>query len=116
MNPNTNGIILNIVPLQFSTNLIQIGRVKGIDKESYRQLRERHANTHAFRYDSQADEIQNIAIAPNTDPMGLGDLVSIPEYLPLIARAIQQNIFVWLTGSLRIIRKGKKIVFWGQAD
>jgi len=116
MNQNTNGIILNVVPLKFSSNTIQIGRMKGVDKESYRQLREQYAGTHAFRYDSQADEIQNIAIAPNIDPVGRGDLVSIPEHLPLIARAIQQSIFVWLTGSLRIIRKGKKIVFWGQAD
>jgi hypothetical protein len=86
---NTRGIILNISPLQFSTGTIRIGRMKGIDKETYRQLREQYANTHAFRYDSLADEIQNIAIAPNTEPVGSEQLVSIAEHLPLIARAIQ---------------------------
>jgi hypothetical protein len=36
--------------------------------------------------------------------------------LLLVAKAVQQNILIWLANSLPIIRSNKRLVFWGQAD
>ena len=108
-------LILNIVPILFSSDKIAIGKLH-LNKDQYREYAKKYSHTHAFRYVSETDEVQSIAIKPDTQPLGEEDTVTISDYLPLIARAIQQNIFYWLYGHLRIIRKNKKIIFWGQSD
>jgi len=108
-------LILNIVPIEFNADTVTIGRLK-LDKSTYEEYRNKYSNTHAFRYDSTLDEVQNIPIKPDVKPLGKVDNVSVAKHLPLLARGIQQNIFGWLSNSLRVFRKGKRIVFWGKQD
>lgn len=110
------GLVLNIVPVSFDTDKMVIGRMPNMSKDEYRQLRDAHWETHAFRYDSRHGEILNVPLGPDIDPLGKADEVNLQEYLLLIARAVQHDILVWLAKGLPILRSGKKLVFWGQAD
>ena len=112
---NMSSLTLNIVPIEFSADTVTIGRLR-IDKSTYEDYRNKYSNTHAFRYDSASNEVHNIPIRPDIKPLGDEVIVRIIDYLPLLARGIQQSIFGWLSNNLRIIRKGKKIIFWGKQD
>lgn len=109
-------LILNIVPVAFSAERVVVGRMPDPGKEEYERLRDVHWRTHAFRFDSRTSEVLNVAIVPDVEPIGQRDDVNINEHLLLLARAVQQNILVWLSRSLPIIRGDKKLIFWGQAE
>jgi hypothetical protein len=115
-NQQERGLVLNIVPLSFHADKIMIGRMPNMSKDEYRQLRDEHWETHAFRYDSRHDEILNIALKPDVAPLGTADEVNLQEYLLLVARAVQHDILVRLPKGLPILRSSKELVFWGQAD
>ncbi len=110
-------LILNIAPITFNTDQITIGRLPQMKKEEYEALRAMHWKTHRFRFDSRIQEILNVTIAPGQKPLGKEGIVPIQEHLLLVARAIQQNITVWLADELKlpILRDTKKIVFLGRA-
>ncbi len=110
-----SGLVLNIVPVEFSSNKVKVGELH-IDKASYSEFTQKYSETHAFRYNAENDVVQNIPIKSNEDPLGNVSEVEILRNLPLLARAIQNSIFEWLSNNLRINRKGKKIIFWGKQD
>ncbi|HCB02231.1 MAG TPA: hypothetical protein DEP19_07595, partial [Anaerolineae bacterium] len=109
------GLVLNIVPVEFNSEKVEIGKLS-IKKESYRDFVKKHSDTHTFRYDADTDLVQTISIKPDEKPLGDISEVLVLEHLPLLARAIQNSIFSWLSNNLRINRKGKKIIFWGKQD
>ena len=108
-------LVLNIVPIKFNANEVKIGKIV-LDKSTYKEYLDKYSDTHAFRYDSQLDIVQNIPIKPNVNPLGENYIVQIKDCLPLLARGIQQSIFTWLSNNLRIYRKGKKVIFWGKQN
>jgi len=75
-----------------------------------------HWSTHSFRFDSRTNEIINIAIADNVSPLGEIEEVDIEDHLLLAARAVQRSILVWIAREVPILRGGKQLIFWGQAD
>lgn len=109
-------LVLNIVPVILTADKMTVGRMPKMDEEAYRQLREKHWQTHTFRYDSRAEEILNVSQIANVQPLGQADRVDVQEHLLLLAKAIQHNILLWLANRRPILRGGKKVVFWGQAD
>jgi hypothetical protein len=110
-----SGLVLNIVPVEFSSESVKIGELH-LDKEAYSDFTRKYSETHAFRYDTEHDVVQNIPIRLNVNPLGNISEIEIRKNLPLIARGIQSSIFEWLSNSLRINRRGKKIIFWGKQD
>jgi len=108
--------VLNVVPITFDSDQIEVGRMSGVDKDGLAGLREKHWDTHAFRYDSRTDEVFNISLVANAQPLGQVGSVPIQEHLLLVARAIQQSILVWLSRKLPFLRSNKRLMFWGQTD
>lgn len=113
---NNPGLVLNIVPVTFSSEKLVVGRVAYTDEDKYKELRERHWLTHAFRFDSRTEEIFNVALVADISPIGQIEEVDIQEHLLLVAKAIQHSILIWLAGKLPILKGSKQLVFWGQAD
>jgi Piwi domain len=111
-----DNLVLNVVPVTFEAEKLIIGRMPNVSKDEYQKLQDAHWKTHSFRFDRRTDEILNVSIEPNAKPLGIVDEVNPQDHLLLIARAIQQNILVWLSSSLPILRGNKKLMFWGQAD
>lgn len=108
--------ILNIVPLSFNKDMIEVGRLPKLEGEAYRELREKYWRTHAFRYDSRDENIFNVSLVPDTKPLGTIEAVDISDHLLLLAKAVQRDILVWLADSLTFLKANKKLVFWGKAD
>jgi hypothetical protein len=108
--------ILNIVPIKFNSDTIEVGRLSNFDSEAYRQLREQYWQTHSFRYDNRTKEVLNVTLTKEAIPLGSTEVVKIQEHLLLMARAVQQNILIWLANRRPILRSNKRLVFWGQAD
>jgi len=112
----TQGPILNIVPVQFSTEKIIVGKIPELGKEDYQQLREENWQSHVFRFDKRSQEIFNIPFASNIDPIGDVVTVNISDHLLLLAKAIQHSLLLWLTNNRPILYKSnKKLIFWDQA-
>jgi hypothetical protein len=109
-------LILNIIPISFSSDKIEIGRQPKLGKKEYQELRESYWRTHSFRYDHRTEEVLNIPISQDKGPLGSVDEVLIQDHLLLIGRAVQQNILVWLADKLPILKSSKRLVFWGQAE
>ena len=76
-NTRTSSLLLNIVPISFSADSILVGRVKYENRDIYKELREVHWHTHAFRYDNNSGDIFNIAVVPGTSPLGRTEQVAI---------------------------------------
>jgi hypothetical protein len=116
-NSANSQLTLNIVPIQFGVDEVTIGRMPKMGKEEYLQLRESHWKIHSFRYDSSLDETFNVPLG-SEPPIGQKESVPISAHLPLVARAVQQSILVWLADelALTVLRGHKRLVFWGQAD
>ena len=114
--PTTNQLNLNIVPITFSAEKVIIGYLDYENEDTYSEIREQYWQTHAFRFDSRVQKIANIPIRPDVKPLGLTEEVNVNEHLLLIAKAIQHSILTWLASGLPIIRAGKKLIFWGQAE
>ena len=106
--------ILNIVPITFNREEIGIGRLPNMEKDEYAKLRHDHWRTHVFRFDPRTQEILNVALVPNIDPLGIEDTVIINDHLLLLARAVQHQIMVWIAYRRPILSGGKKLIFWGQ--
>ncbi len=106
-------ITLNIVPITFSEKTISVGRLEYKNEDDYTQLRETYKKTHAFRFDPRDGFIANVAIEPNTPPLGDVEIVEVQENLLLLGRAIQQSILNWLANQLPIIKADKRLTFWG---
>src|SRR5690554_2193762 len=102
--------VLNVVPITFDSDQIEVGRMSGVDKDGLAGLREKHWDTHAFRYDSRTDEVFNISLVANAQPLGQVGSVPIQEHLLLVARAIQQSILVWLSRKLPFLRSNKRLM------
>src|SRR5574341_1298928 len=116
INQETSKLILNIVPISFSVAKARIGWLPYENENAYSKLREQYWQTHAFRFDSRVQKIANIAIKSNTDPLGIIEEADVNEHFFLIAKAIQHSILIWLASGVPIIRAGKKLIFWGQAE
>lgn len=110
-------LVSNIVPVAFSQETFQIGHLPWTSEEAYRELREEHWRTHAFRFDQRYNEILNVALIPGTSPLGWMEEVAIGEHLLLAARAVQQAILIWIATKLPVLKSGnKRLLFLGQAD
>lgn len=113
---NTN-LELNIAPITFSKERAVIGVLPYTDGTAYKQLRDKHWKTHAFRYDNGSGQIYNVAIVAGVSPLGDKQEVTIKEHLLLFARGIQRAILVWIaTKNTRILQETKPLVFWGQTQ
>jgi hypothetical protein len=104
------------VPVTFSSDKLLVGRTKYTNENAYRELRERHWQTHSFRFDSRTRDILDVSIVADATPIGSEDEVDLQEHLLLAAKAIQHSILVWLAHKLPIMRGSKQLVFWGRAD
>lgn len=113
---SSTGLFLNVVPVAFSSETLMIGRTQYTDEDAYRELREQHWQTHAFRFDPRTRDILSVSIVADAAPIGTVEEVDLQEHLLLAAKAIQHSILVWLAHKLPIMRGSKKLVFWGQAD
>ena len=102
--PRKNRLTLNIAPVAFSQESIDIGRVEYKSEESYTRLREEYWQTHAFRFDSRDSMIANVSLKPDAKPLGEVEEVPIQENLLLMAKAIQQSILIWLAGHRPIVK------------
>jgi len=109
-------LTLNVVPVSFSSDTLEIGRVAYTDEDDYARLRGEHWQTHAFRFDTRSREILNVSIVEGVAPLGNLDQVFVGEHLLLAARAVQQSLLVWVARRLHVLRGNKQLVFWGQAD
>src|SRR5438876_1054666 len=109
----TTKLSLNIVPVSFSNDTLRIGRIPYTNDENYRALREAHWQTHTFRYDHRTEDILNVGIAADVDPIGQIEEVDMQEHLLLAAKAVQQSLTNWLAGRRTIVKGGKRLVFWG---
>lgn len=107
---------LNIVPISFSSETLRIGRQSYTDEEQYRALREGHARTHAFRFDHRTQEILNVSLVPDVEPLGQVEEVALQEHLLLAARAVQEIFINWIAGRRTITKGGKRLVFWGNTN
>jgi len=114
MSRNINKI-LNITPVALSNDDVVIGRLPYEEEVAYRKLRETHLHTHAFRYDSRTNEILNITLVPDAEPLGFRAKSKVAENLLLIASAIQRSILIWLIPEIKMINAGKRLSFWGRA-
>lgn len=109
-------LVLNIVPVSLSNNTIRVGRLSDLGPDELRHLRELYWQTHVFRFDARTHEIFNVTVAPNVEPIGQSDEVSVADHQLLVARAIQHAILVWIATKVPVLRANKDLVFWGQAD
>lgn len=109
-------LVLNIVPVTLSRKTIRVGRLANQDADALRRLREAYWQSHVFRYDARTQEILNLAIASDAEPIGKGDDVAVADHQLLVARAVQHAILVWIAVKLPVLRANKDLVFWGQAD
>ena len=109
-------MIFNVVPVDFSREKVRIGQTPYVDEAGYRALRELHWRTHTFRYDRDSGAILNIPVLADVDPLGTVEEVDIRDYLALVARAVQHATLVWIAGRLPVLKGGKQLTFWGQAD
>lgn len=116
MRPTTppTGLVLNIAPVEFSSEVLSIGRMPPIEGEAYQKLREQHWETHCFRFDNRYDEVLNVPVKAGVAPLGRQEDVNPHEYLLLIAKAIQHELLLWLSPQREILRGGKRLVFWGK--
>lgn len=111
--PTEKAVTLNIAPVTFSKETINIGRIEYENEDAYARLRDWNWRTHAFRYDSRDGLISNVAIVPEAKPLGKVETVNVQENLLLLGRAIQYSIINWLANQLPIVRAGKRLTFWG---
>lgn len=109
-------LILNVSPITFSREHVEVGRLAYQGEDSYKELRERHWNTHVFRFDERTRGIANVAVAPHTRPLGSIEQVAVQDYLLLLARAITRSILLWVARDVPVLRGSKDLLFWGQAD
>ncbi len=110
---NQDMLILNIAPITFSEANILVGRLGDLDRQTYREVREKHQRTHVFRFDHREGEVLNVAIAPDVEPLGRVDEVPLHEFL--MGRALQKLILLWLIeNNLRVLKSGKRLVFLGR--
>lgn len=107
---------LNIAPVTFSKKSITIGRIEYKDEQTYADLREKHWQTHAFRFDSRDGLISNVTLVANAKPLGTIETVNVQNHLLLMGKAIQQSILIWLAGQVPILKAGKQMMFWGRAE
>jgi hypothetical protein len=111
--PGQNRPTLNIAPVTFSEGFIKIGRVEYEDEETYARLREKHWQTHVFRFDSRDGRVANVTLRSDVQPLGEVEEVPVQDNLLLMAKAIQQSILIWLAGQRPIVKAGKRLIFWG---
>ena len=113
ISPTDKSVILNIAPITFSKETINIGKIEYENEDEYARLRDWNWRTHAFRYDSRDGFISNVAIAPGVNPLGREETVNVRENLLLLGRAVQQSIINWLANHLQIVKAGKRLTFFG---
>jgi hypothetical protein len=109
-------LLLNLVPISFSKDKIEIGRIAYINEDTYTKLREDNWRTHVFRFDTRTKDILNISLAAGSAPLGMIEEVEIKEHLLLLAKAVQQSTLIWLASDRSILKAGKQLMFWGKAD
>lgn len=109
-------LTLGIAPVIFSTDRVQIGRIVPEQDGTIRQLRRKHGQTHAFRFDSRNGTIANIGLRPDIKPIGEVAEVAVGEHLLLFAIAIEQQLRDWFSGSRKILRPFRPLVCLGKRD
>lgn len=113
---DSTNLVLNVVPVMFSAESVEVGLLDYKDEDAYAALRQKHWQTHAFRFDTRTRNIINVGLNPDVRPLGEVKAVEIRHNLLLLAKAIQQSILIWLAQGVPIIKAGKGLMFWGQAD
>src|SRR5689334_17040306 len=114
LSKSNSSLVLNIAPVTFSSEELVVGRFDYTDEESYREVRERYWQTHAFRYDSRSAQVFNVTLVPDVAPIGQTETVNLQDHLLLVANAVQRSILIWIAGKRPILKGGKQLVFWGQ--
>lgn len=110
-------LVLNLAPISFSRETIEIGKVAWEDEDSYRQLRDENWRTHAFRFDQRYNTILNIALKSHVQAFGQTEEVRTGEHLLLLAQAVNQMILAWVGNRIPVLKKNsKRLLFLGQSN
>src|SRR5690606_12941266 len=107
---------LNVAPLAWSQETIPVGYVEYEDEDQYEALRMRHQETHVFRFDSRNGRIANVTLVRGALPLGDVEPRPVSEHLMLCGKAVQASILGWLSNHYVILRRGKPITFWANAN
>lgn len=108
-------LILNIVPVSFSSEKLTIGHIRYTGEDALKELRAKYWQSHAFRFDGRTREILNVSLLPDTQPLGTGEVVDIRRHLLLAATAIQHAILLWVRPQCTILKANKELIYWGKA-
>jgi hypothetical protein len=109
-------LTLGIAPVIFSGDRVRIGRLNPEEHGLIKDLRREHGRTHAFRFDARDEKIANIGLRPGIEPMGEIDEVAVGEHLLLLAEAIGHQLWHWLSGSRKILRRFHPLICLGSRD
>lgn len=114
--PGAGGLTLSIAPVVFLADTFRLGRLDPEQHGALRDLRGQHGKTLAFRYDSRDGMIANVAVQPDTEPMGDVSDAAVREHLLLLAEAIEHQLRSWLSRSRTILRRYRPLVCLGSRD
>ena len=111
-------ITFNLAPIAFSRSTVPIGWMADVGKDAYKELRERHRQTHGFRFDGRTSRIANISLQSDVAPLGeVEEDAPISENLLLVGKAVQASILGWLRkNNRRVVSRSKPIVFLGSTQ
>lgn len=110
------GLVLNIAPVVFSQSRVKCGFLDPEEGKSIKELRDEFSTTHAFRFDKRMNQIVNISIKPNCEPIGKIQLEDISDHLYLLAEALEKKLFLRLKKHRTVLKARKPIVFQGKKD
>ena len=108
-----DALTLNVAPISFSADIVQVGCQRYEDEANYRALRELHRPTHVFRFDSRTGLIFNIGLGADVSVLGEASDEPISRHLFLLGKAVQQVLFAWLVRRRTILRPAKPLQCWG---
>ncbi len=109
-------LTLGIAPACFSADRVRIGRLAPETHGLIKELRREHGWTHAFRFDARDGMIANIGLGPGIEPFGQLEEVVVGEHLLLLAEAIGHQLWHWLSGRRKILRRFRPLVCLGSHD
>ena len=110
-----SALILNLAPIRFSAETVEVGRLPYTDEETYAALRQMHRDTHVFRFDQRDGQIANVTLAPGTRPLGECRAEPVANHLLLLGKAVQQSLLQWLAQRFTIVHRARPVSFWGGA-
>jgi hypothetical protein len=107
-------VLLNAAPVSFDRETVEIGYLPDEGKEAYQTLRERHKDTHVFRFDARIQKIANVGVG-DAAPLGTVSVQPVEENLLLASRVIQRQIVEQIKDRYVVLRDLNPVVFWSAA-